>query len=78
MKTIQQLLELYKNPFYRFTESEQKMLNDFLLERQASELKRLQKKTSKESLAKTNVIVRNIVNKTNTYAPEADMIAQDA
>lgn len=78
MKTIQQLLELYKNPFYRFTESEQKMLNDFLLERRASELKKLQKKTSKESLAKTNVIVRNIVNKTNTYAPEADTIAQDA
>lgn len=71
MKTIEQLLELSKNPYYKFTKDEEAVLNDFLLQKRASDLQKSQKKTLTESLPKTNVTVRNIVSKVNTYPPEA-------
>lgn len=78
MKTIEQLLELSKNPFYKFTADEQAVLDDFLLKKRATELKRSQKPRSKKSSTKTRVTVRNIVKKVDTYAPEADESSQDA
>lgn len=77
MKTIQQLLELSKNPFYKFTDDEQEVLNDFLLKQPVTELKKLQKTPSRKSSAKTRVTVRNIVKKVDTYAPEAIETTQD-
>lgn len=71
MKTIQQLLELSKNPFYKFTTDEQEVLNDFLSQKPVTTLKKLPKKNSKKSSKKTRVIVRNVVKKVDTYAPEA-------
>ena len=71
MKTIQQLLELSKNPYYVLAADEQEVLNDFLSKKPDTVLKTLPKKNSKKSSKKTRVIVRNVVKKVDTYAPEA-------
>ena len=70
MKTIQQLLDLSKNPFYRFTDAEQAVLDDFLSQKQEPDSKKSQKESSTESLQKTRAIVRNVVKKADTYPPE--------
>ena len=72
MKTIDQLLQLSKNPFYKFTRDEQAVLDDFLSKKQESESKTSQKKSSTESSKKTRAIVRNVVKKADTYPPEAE------
>lgn len=72
MKTIEQLLQLSKNPYYKFSEAESQVLDDFLSKNQDSDSKKSQKKNSKESVGKTNVTVRNIVKKADTYPPEAE------
>lgn len=64
MKTIEQLLDLSKNPYYKFTNDEKAVLDDFLLRKQEGELKRQQKKNLRNSGKSTPVIVRNIVEKT--------------
>lgn len=71
MKTIQQLLELSKNPYYKLTAEEQEVLNDFLFQKQVIQSKPSVKKPLKKSSKKTRVIVRNVVKKVDTYAPEA-------
>lgn len=71
MKTIEQLLELSRNPYYVFTDDERMVLNDFLLGQPVKESKSSQKTSSTKLSKKTNVIVRNIVKKTETYPPEA-------
>lgn len=78
MKTIQQLLELSKNPYYKFTSEEQAVLDDFLLSRQAEDSQNSQKEKSSESSKKTRVTVRNIVKKADTYPPEVQESSQDA
>lgn len=72
MKTIDQLLQLSRNPFYKFTRDEQAVLDDFLSKKQESESKTSQKKSSTGSSKKTRAIVRNVVKKADTYPPEAD------
>lgn len=72
MKTIQQLLDLSKNPFYKFTDAEQAVLDDFLSQKQELDSKESQKKSSTESSQKTRAIVRNVVKKADTYPPEAE------
>lgn len=64
MKTIEQLLDLSKNPYYKFTNDERAVLDDFLLQRQEKESKKQQRKNSKSSENDTPVRVRNIVDKT--------------
>lgn len=64
MKTIEQLLFLSKNPYYKLTEDEKQVLDDFLLKKQEEESKTSPKKSSKKSTKNTNVRVRNIVEKT--------------
>ena len=71
MKTIQQLLELSKNPFYRFTNEEAEKLDDFLLKNQDTTSPTSAKKRSKPLSNKTRVVVRNVVKKADTYPPEA-------
>lgn len=71
MKTIQQLLELVKNPYYVFTKDEQAVLDAFLLRQQDSASKKSRPTGSSKSSAKTRVTVRNIVHKADTYPPEA-------
>jgi hypothetical protein len=61
MKTIEQLLELSKNPYYKFTPEEQQVLDDFLSKKQADHSTDSVKKNSKQSGKSTNVRVRNIV-----------------
>lgn len=79
MKTIQQLLELNKNRFYRFTTEEQAALDDFLSKKWEEDSKISQKKKSKESPKKTpatakepkkTVRVKNVVSKIDTEPPE--------
>lgn len=70
MKTIQQLLELSKNPFYKFTADEQVVIDDFLLKQRDTILKKSQKRRSEGLSAKTRVSVRNIVIPVSTYPPE--------
>lgn len=71
MKTIQQLLDLSKNPYYKFTAQEKEVLDDFLSKKQDSPSKPSRKKDSSKSSEKTPVTVRNIVRKADTYPPEA-------
>lgn len=70
MKTIQQLLELAKNPYYKFTANEKAVLDDFLSQRLATDSKTSPEKSSSKSSEKTPVIVRNVVQKADTYPPE--------
>lgn len=64
MKTIEQLLELSKNPYYTFTEDEKVVLDDFLLKQKADHSVSSTKKKETNSDSNTPVIVRNIVQKT--------------
>ncbi len=76
MKTIEQLLVLSKNPHYKLMPDEQQVLNDFLAKKQASRSKKSRKKTSKKSSGKMNVVVRNVVEKVDTYAPDERTVAE--
>lgn len=78
MKTIQQLLELAKNPHYHFMPDEQRVLNDFLAKQADSQSKTSQKKSSKESSQKTPVTVRNVVEKVDTYPPDSRRVDHSA
>lgn len=64
MKTIEQLLELSKNPYYTFTDSERAVLDDFLSKKKEEDSVNSQEKNSKPSEPNTPVLVRNIVEKT--------------
>ncbi len=63
MKTIEQLLELSKNPWYKFTQDEQMVLDDFLSKKRAKDLANKQNPNSNTSDKSTDVRVRNIVPK---------------
>lgn len=78
MKTIQQLLQLSKNPYYKFTRDEQAVLDDFLLNSREPESEKSPKKSSKGSSKKTRAIVRNVVKKTDTYPPEVAESYEDS
>lgn len=71
MKTINQLLELAKNPHYKFMPDEKRVLDAFLAKQQAERLKQLQEENSNESSEKTPVTVRNVVEPVDTYAPDS-------
>lgn len=71
MKTINQLLELAKNPHYKFMPDEKRVLDAFLAKQQAKRLKQLQEENSNESSEKTPVTVRNVVETVDTYAPDS-------
>jgi len=70
MKTIEQLLQLSKNPFYKFSPEEEQVLNDFLFKKQGSDSSDSQKKSSPKSdegtlvTATDTVKVKNVVEKT--------------
>lgn len=64
MKTIEQLLELSKNPYYVFTADEKQVLDDFLAKKRAKDSTNSQKPNSPNSDSSTPVRVRNIVPKT--------------
>ena len=72
MKTIEQLLFLSKNPYYKLRPEEQEVLDDFLLKKQDEESQTSQKKNSKKLSANTNVRVKNVVQKTNTESEEIE------
>lgn len=74
MKTIEQLLFLSKNPYYKLSNDEKAVLDDFLLKKQEEESKTSQKKSSKKSARQTNVRVRNIVDKT---IPEPEELEEE-
>lgn len=63
MKTIEQLLELSKNPYYKFTQDEQVVLDDFLSKKRAKDLQNKQNPNSNPSDKSTDVRVRNIIPK---------------
>lgn len=64
MKTIEQLLDLSKNPYYKFTQDEKAVLDDFLLKRREEASQNKPKESSETSENDTPVRVRNIVEKT--------------
>lgn len=72
MKTIEQLLSLSKNPYYKFTNDEKAVLDDFLLQRQDEDSTTSQSKSSVSSEKSTRVRVRNIVDKTIDDVPEVN------
>ena len=61
MKTIEQLLQLSKNPYYKFTNDEKVVLDDFLSKKSEENSKNSQKQNSKTLEPSTPVRVRNIV-----------------
>ena len=69
MKTIEQLLKLSQNKFYKFLPEEQEVLDDFLSKKQGKDSENSPEKNSEESLKKTPVTVRNVVEKTDTGLP---------
>jgi len=73
MKTIEQLLELSKNPFYKFTNDEKAVLDDFLAKKREKSSPNSQKKNSNKSDKNTPVRVRNIVEKTIPQPEEAEI-----
>lgn len=73
MKTVEQLLSLSKNPFYKFTDDEMAVLDDFLSKKRAKDLENNQKKNSQPSESDTPVIVRNIVRKTIPIPKESGL-----
>lgn len=72
MKTIEQLLFLSKNPYYKFTNDEQAVLDDFLSKKRDEGSKNSPKPNSKKSTRNSNVRVRNIVDKTIDYPEEVN------
>lgn len=70
MKTIEQLLALSKNPFYKFTNDEKAVLDDFLSKQKADHSTSSTKKKESSSEKNTPVRVRNIVDKTIDDVPE--------
>lgn len=64
MKTIEQLLELSKNPYYKFTNDEKAVLDDFLSQQKADHSTSSVKQKKNNSESNTPVRVRNIVEKT--------------
>ena len=75
MKTIAQLLELSKNPYYTFKPEEQAVLDDFLSQKQEKLLQKSAKTPSTKSSKKTRVTVRNVVKKVDTYAPDEHTVS---
>lgn len=71
MKTIQQLLDLARNPHYKFMPDEQRVLDAFLLKQREKLLKQSQEENSNESSTKTPVTVRNVVEKVDTFPPDS-------
>ena len=63
MKTVEQLLELSKNPYYKFTQDEKQVLDDFLAKKKAKSSTNSQTKNSQPSESNTPVRVRNVVPK---------------
>lgn len=63
MKTIEQLLELSKNPHYKFLPEEQQVLDDFLFKQREKALKSSPKTNLPNSESNTPVTVRNVVPK---------------
>lgn len=72
MKTIEQLLELSKNPHFKLMPDEEQELHAFLSKKREEESKISPKKNSKKSTRKTNVRVKNVVQKTNTEPEEIE------
>lgn len=71
MKTIEQLLELTRNPYYKFTQAEQAVLDDFLAKKQDTDSGKSHSTSSTKSSKETRVRVRNIVDKTIPAVPES-------
>ncbi len=71
MKTIAQLLDLSKNPYYVFTAEEKQVLDDFLAKKRENDSKNSQTKKDSGSSPNTAVRVRNIVPKTIPGLPDA-------
>lgn len=71
MKTIEQLLELSKNPYYKFTAAEQVVLDDFLEREQADHSTDSTKKSLKSLDKSFPVTVHNIVPKVIDRVPDA-------
>lgn len=78
MKPIEQLLELSKNPYYKFTNDEKAVLDDFLSKKQEKPSKTSAKKNSKKSDSDSPVRVRNIVEKTIPNVEDAPERTQNA
>jgi len=72
MKTIEQLLELSKNPYYTFTNEERAVLDDFLSTQKGKDWLSSRQKKSSSSDKNTPVRVRNIVEKT---IPDVETVA---
>lgn len=70
MKTIEQLLELSKNPFYTFLPDEKRVLDDFLSKNQDTDSETSQTTSSQKSSKTTRVTARNVVEHVDTYAPD--------
>lgn len=72
MKTIEQLLKLSENPYYKLLPEEQEVLDNFLSQKREAESKQSRSSGSKKSSKNTHAIVRNVVKKTIPKIEEAE------
>lgn len=72
MKTVEQLLHLTKNPYYKMTSDEKAVLDDFLSKKRADHSTNTLKKKEQNSEKNTPVRVRNIVEKTIDDVPSVN------
>lgn len=72
MKSIEQLLELSKNPYYTFTNDEKAVLEDFFLQKKERDSMNLPERNLPTTKKNTPVRVRNIVEKTIPQVPDAN------
>ena len=73
MKTIEQLLFLSKNPYYKLRPEEQEVLDDFLLKKQEEDSQKSQKKSSKKIYISLHKWIGNI-----RHLPRSERKAQNS
>lgn len=74
-KSIEQLLELSKNPYFTMSEDERKRLDDFLSKKSAQQNQPKNSGDSSEKNIPATVINKNKVNKETGQIPTVDNVA---
>jgi hypothetical protein len=76
MKTIEQLLELSKNPYYVFTKEERKELDAFLSQNSGQAKSQKTSSNSSEQNTPATVHTKNVVHTDNGVLPTEEQVAE--
>lgn len=75
MKTVEQLIELSKNPYYQFSPAEQKLLNDFLAKNSDTQTQAKKNGKDSEKNIPATVLNKNVVAKETGAIPTINNVA---